>query len=160
MKVQILAVGLAMCLVSPGFAQSNGELDQLSTAVFEGMDNGGKGYLNNGDLLGMRADVFASMDYNEDEKLTLDEWTGWGFGFSNLAEDLGRVQAFEAARQIAFDLYDRDKDGAISVAEHKYGVAAEFRRADLNGDAKLSEKEFIGGFSILVAIRSALMPRS
>jgi len=37
-------------------------------------------------------------------------------------------------------------------------MSHDFRRADLDGDALLTQAEFIGGFPIMVAMRAAIRP--
>ena len=45
-----------------------------------------------------------------------------------------------------------------SKTEYRQSLSADFRRADFNNDAVLTEEEFLSGFSINVAARAAINP--
>lgn len=82
----------------------------------------------------------------------------WDFGFSLVAEEQNKVLAYRTALKVVFSFYDRNGDGGITQTEHRKAVISDIQRADLNNDAVLSKSEFLGGFSILVAIRATLKP--
>lgn len=54
--------------------------------------------------------------------------------------------------------WDRNGDGVISRTEHRQSLNFDFQRADTDNDALLTEDEFTGGFSVMVALRAAINP--
>ncbi|MEL6465284.1 MAG: hypothetical protein AAFQ58_09975 [Pseudomonadota bacterium] len=46
----------------------------------------------------------------------------------------------------------------ISRTEHRQSLNFDFQRADTDNDALLTEDEFTGGFSVMVALRAAINP--
>ena len=150
---------IALCTAVPAFAQSDKSKGLLTAELtFSSIDAAGKGYVHMGDMEIFRGDVFYSMDVDADKKLTLDEFSAWDPGFSYIAEQEGKSDAYATAIKIVFAFWDRDGNGEITEPEMRYAVNADFRRADLNDDAILSEKEFIDGFAIIVAMRAAIRP--
>jgi len=149
---------LVACLSYPAVAQEVSEGRMLAELTFENVDVNGNGYVHQGDIEEARGLVFASMDQDESGKLDLDEWMGWDYGFRALAEETGKVAAYETALEVMFAVSDYDGDGLISQTEHRKNSQAGFIRADLNNDSILSSDEFLNGFTILVALRSALKP--
>ncbi|QUS57118.1 EF-hand domain-containing protein [Pseudovibrio brasiliensis] len=102
--------------------------------------------------------VFVSMDANDDDNLSFREYRSWDYGMMPLAEERGRVDAYNTAIRIVFAFKDRNGDGQISKAEHQQSMEFDFQRADSNADGYLTKDEFLNGHSIMVALRSALDP--
>lgn len=150
-----LAAGL-MTLAGGAAADSASEGHDLALSAFSSVDRHGNGYVNLGDMEAYRELVFVSMDGNDDQRITLDEFLAWDFGFVPLAEDRDRRLAFETAMKVVFVFWDRNGDGAVTVTEHRHAIMADFRRADLNDDALLDEAEFTNGFSVIAAARVAV----
>ena len=98
------------------------------------------------------------MDADDNGKVNLDEFLIWDIGMRQYAEERDAVPAFEAALRVVHAFWDRNGDGEITRSEHRQSVLFDFQRADLNNDAVLDQGEFLGGFSINVAIRAALAP--
>lgn len=149
-----MIVAMVLAASGPVFAQSEGA--ELAKLGFESSDLNGDGSISRDEMMEQGHNVFLSMDYNDDGALSFEEFFGWDFGFKNLAEDLGREQAYETALKIVFNLWDRDFDGLVTSQEQRAGVARDFGRNDLDGDYALSPAEFLGGFLVNVAIRTAL----
>jgi len=101
-------------------------------------------------------DVFVSMDSDENKKLSLEEFMGWGFGMSNVAEERDRVEVYEAALRILFAIRDRNGNGEISMVENRKSINLDFQRADLDGDALITQDEFLKGYMVMIAFRAAL----
>ena len=158
MKLTRILTATMVFALAPMFvqAQSKPEGRELAELGFKAIDVHGNGYVHMGDMEGYRLLVFTSMDGNDDDKVTRAEFMSWDYGFQNIAKERDREAAYEAAQKVLFSFWDRDGDGVLTPSEHRHAVTADFRRADLNGDAILSEREFIGGFSIMVAMRAAL----
>lgn len=159
MKRVLIAGCSALAMVTMTHAQSMPEGKRLAELTFESVEGSDKGYLDQGDMERMRGLIFQSMDGDGDKKLSLAEYLSWDFGFASLAEETNRALAYETALKVVFSFHDRDGDGAITETEHRKSIMADFRRADLDDDAILTKGEFLGGFSVLVAVRSALKPK-
>ena len=132
------------------------EGQRLAQLAFKSVDTTGKGFLHTGDIEAYRENVFLSMDYDESNSIELSEFMGWDYGFQNAADEAGKRSEYDTAIKTVFTLWDRDGDGSISTAEHRYALRADFNRMDMNGDSILNEEEFLRGFSVMAAIRSAL----
>lgn len=158
MKHLLLAASITAIGMTPAFAQSASEGSQLAELSFEAVDRSENGFIDMGESHNFGGDVFVSMDADENDRLSEGEFLDWGYGFENLAEDHDKELAYRTALRVVFSFWDRDGDGEISRAEHRISVNRDFQRADLDGDALLSQAEFLGGFSVMVAIRVALKP--
>lgn len=161
MKSIILAFAASIALAAspPTFAQKAKNEGRLTAELtFASIDTAGKGFIHQGDLEIFRSDVFASMDSNDDRRLSYEEFSLWDPGFSSIAERKGIADAYTTATKIVFAVWDRNGDGEMTTAEMRFAMNADFRRADLNDDAVLSENEFLQGFLIIVAARAAIRP--
>ena len=177
MRAVLLSAGLGFALSSGACAQQAETAEQTETTeapvvsgetapasegqrlarlAFESVDTTGKGYLHTGDVESYRENVFLSMDADESASIEESEFLGWDFGFINEAEALGRRGEYDTALKTVFTIWDRDGDGSITEAEHRFALRADFDRMDINGNSILEEDEFLRGFSVMAAIRSAL----
>ncbi|MCK8464587.1 signal transduction protein [Aliiroseovarius sp. S1339] len=138
-------------------AQSS-EGGDLAKLAFQSVDTAERGYIDQGEFSNFGGDVFVSMDNDQNNKLSLGEFLSWGFGLEQVAEDAGRAEAFETAMRVVFAFWDRDGDNEITRTEHRQSLMSDFRRADANNDAVLTEEEFLLGFSVNVAARAAINP--
>ncbi len=84
--------------------------------------------------------VFVSMDSDESQDLSEQEFLGWGFGMQNLADDAGARQGYDTAVRVVFDLWDRNNDGAIGADEQRDGQSMAFEFADADGVAALASR--------------------
>lgn len=158
MKQVFYGVVLSMMVSAPALAQQVPEGRALAELSFDSVDAAGKGYLDQGDMEAARRDIFSSMDADNSNTLELSEFLQWSFGFQNIAEDEKKLLAYQTALKVVYSFWDRNGDGKITGTEHRKSVIDDFNRADLNNNAILEKNEFIGGFSVLVAIRAALKP--
>ena len=157
MKKIVLAAALPL-LAFPAFADTPAEGARLALLSFESIDDSGRGYVDMGQMEEMRGDIFVSMDANDDGKMSEDEFLGWDFGYREVAEEADKVLAYETALKVVYSFWDRNADGEVTNVEHRKAVISDINRADLNGNAVLEKSEYLGGFSVLVAIRAALKP--
>jgi len=155
----VLAACLATAFAAPtvAAAQEN-EGRRLAELAFSGLDTADRGYIDMGEFSNFGNDVFASMDSDENGSLSIGEFMSWDYGMSEIAEELGRVEAYETALRVVFAFWDRDGDGNISRTEHRKSLYSDFQRADTDNDALLTQEEFTSGFSVMVALRAALDP--
>lgn len=158
-----VAAALSLSLMPlPALAQdadaTGAEGRVVGETIFASMDTAGRGTIHMGDLEQFRKSVFAGMDYNDDAKVTYEEFSGWDPGFAGVAEAVGRGDAYLTASKIVFAIWDRNGNGELTEPEMRLAMTADFRRADLDDDALLSRDEFIQGFLIMVAMRAAIRP--
>ena len=155
----ILIALLASPAAPPAAAQTqSGEGYNLTKLSFQSVDGAARGYIDLGAYSRFGGDVFYSMDADENGALSLGEFLSWGFGMDQVAEAAGRVEAYETALRVVFAFWDLNGDNAITRTEHRKALDADFRRADANNDAVLSEAEFMSGFTVNVAMRAAINP--
>ena len=153
MKSLTCAVLLTIAAAGPLLAEETSDLAALS---FSSVDTHGNGYVSLGDVEAYRALVFTSMDVDGSHSIDRLEFMSWDYGFEPMAAEMGRLTAYETSLKVVFAFWDRNGDGKLDPAEHRHAINADFRRADINDDAVLSEEEFVQGFSIIAAIRVAL----
>jgi len=153
------AASLCVAFTAPvaAIAEEN-EGRRLAELAFSGLDTADRGHIDQGEFTNFGSDVFYSMDYDQNDSLSLDEFMNWDYGMSGVAEERGRVEAYETALRVVFAFWDRDGDGDVNRTEHRQSLNFDFQRADVNGDALLTQEEFTSGFSVMVALRAALDP--
>ncbi|WP_299664741.1 hypothetical protein [uncultured Ruegeria sp.] len=154
----VLAAALILILPLVSVAQDLSKDQLLAELTFDDLDQHGNGFIHLGHVEEFRQFVFGSMDQDEDGHLNIEEWVRWDYGFRVLSTELDRVEAYETALKVMFAVADRNGDELVSETEHRKNSLAAFERADLNNDELLTEDEYLGGFTILVAIRAALQP--
>ncbi|WP_136439449.1 signal transduction protein [Pacificoceanicola onchidii] len=159
MRTSFIPALLIAALAAPvGALAQSSEGRDLAKLAFRSVDNAERGYIDQGEFTNFGSDVFVSMDFDENDKLSLDEFLSWDFGLDQVAEKAGRAEAYETALRVVFAFWDRDGDNQITRTEHRRSLLADFARADANDDAVLTEKEFLLGFSVNVAARAAINP--
>ncbi len=152
-KYAVMIIAAALFTTS-AFGQSEGE--RLASLAFKSVDENSDGFISMEEYQAFGALVFVSMDANDDGVLTFEEFGSWGFGMQNIAEDSKRVQAYETARKVVFDLWDRSFDWRLTRAEQRRGLASDFFSSDEDRDGRLSEEEFLRYSIYNVTLRSAL----
>lgn len=149
---------LATSAVSSVALAQEGEGRRLAALTFSSLDTAERGYVDQGEFTTFGGDVFYSMDSDDDDKLSLSEFLNWDFGMRPVAIEAGREAAYETALRVVFAFWDQNGDGLITRTEHRRSMNADFRRADADNDAVLTQDEFIYGFSVMVALRAAINP--
>lgn len=150
-----LALTAMLAIPVPSFAEEN-EGRRLAELAFSNVAGSEYRKIDMGEFSNFGNDVFVSMDSDENKKLSLEEFMGWGFGMSNVAEERDRVEAYEAALRILFAIRDRNGNGEISMVENRKSINLDFQRADLDGDALITQDEFLKGYMVMIAFRAAL----
>ncbi|WP_424974953.1 signal transduction protein [Dinoroseobacter sp. S124A] len=147
-----------LLLVAPAIADMEeiGPGQELAKLVFGSIEARPNGLADMGEFTAFGNDIFVSMDADGSNTITFDEFTDWDFGFTFIAEDETQQRAYETAQMILFAFWDRDGDGDIDSSEYHKSMIADFRSADINGDAFLSEEEFLTGYIVNRAYRAAL----
>lgn len=159
MQTKLITGILIAALAAPaGALAQSSEGRDLAKLAFQSVDQADRGYIDQGEFTTFGGDVYFSMDSNENNKLSHSEFLAWGFGMEMVAEEAGRADAYETAMRVVFAFWDRNGDNEISRTEHRQSLLADFRRADTDNDAVLTEEEFLLGFSVNVAARAAINP--
>ena len=150
----VTALALAS-LSHSAFGEQN-EGRRLATLAFKSTDLNSDGVILLGEYRTHAGYVFVGMDEDENDSLTMEEFGFWGFGMLGIAEQSGRTQAYETARKVVFDLWDRSFDWEVSFREFNNGITDDFKQADYNGDEELTEDEYLKYSIINITLRSAL----
>ncbi len=159
MKHLAFVAALTVAIAAPVAALSEeNEGRQLAELAFKSIDGADRGFIDLGGYTNFGTDVFVSMDGDDSGKISLAEFMGWGYGMQPLAEKRDRADAYETALRVVFAFWDRNGDNQISKTEHRQSLISDFRRADTDNDAVLTEAEFLSGFSVMVALRAAINP--
>lgn len=154
---RIFAVLLCFFMTSVAAgAQEKMTVEQLEKKGFAAIDRDNKGWIGIGAVEAYRKLVFTSMDTNDDKKVTVKEYLAWDIGASQLADNIGKKDLYDAAKKVIFFYRDSNGDGALSKAEHRNSFLRDFRRADQNGDGVLSKEEFNKAFSDIAALKAAI----
>ena len=159
MRSKFTACFVIASLATPAIANAQtSEGRDLAKLAFKSVDQAERGYIDQGEYTSFGGDVFVSMDYDGNSKLSLGEFLSWGFGMEQIAEEKGRGDAYETGMRVVFAFWDRNGDNQITKTEFRQSIAADFRRADFDNNAVLTEEEFLLGFSINIAARAAINP--
>jgi len=142
-------------IAAPAFAEEAPAFGrEVAEQTFASIDEEGRGYIHMGDMERFRA----GMDYDNDLKVTFEEFSAWDTGFGEAAEEEGRPDAFITATKIVFSFWDRNADFVLTDGEMRSSINADFQRADIDDDGLLSQEEFLQSFGIIVAMRAAIRP--
>ncbi len=151
----------AVCLVTAGtsfgpalaHAQETGK--ELSQITFTGADQNNDGVLSFEEVAKTGANIFVSMDTNDDRSVSQAEFNEWDWGYFYLAEKKGETERYSAVKRILFALRDLNSDKRIDQSEMRIGSFTDFSRADLNHDRILSELEFLNAWTPILVLKSA-----
>lgn len=156
-KLSITSILGAALLLSPATTLANSsEGKALAEMSFESVRRDGKDYITPEEVEIFRGSLFLSMDQDDNNSLSFEEYFEWDYGFKLIAEETGKEKEYLTALKIVFALWDLDGDRNLTNEEHKTAVSFDFKRADFNKNQKLEKSEFLGAFSINIALRAAL----
>lgn len=154
MKVGIIAGLVALSMSTTVYAETEGR--RLATLAFKSVDENQDGYASLEEQMRQAENIFVSMDSDDNGILSWQEFSTWGFGMEDVAQESGREQAYETARKVVFDLWDRSDDWKLTEEEQRRGITADFFQADEDRDGRLSKMEMLKHSIINVTLRSAL----
>lgn len=147
----------ALTLTSSAFAADNGsEGKELAKMSFESIKRADRDFVDMGEMEIFRGSLFFSMDQDDNESLSFDEFYEWDYGFKLIAEEQNKQKEYLTAMRIMFAFWDLNGDGQLTDGEHRIALVRDFQRADLNNDAILTKPEFFGAFSMNIAFKAAL----
>ena len=104
MKVGIIAGLVALSMSTTVYAETEGR--RLATLAFKSVDENQDGYASLEEQMRQAENFFVSMDADDNGILSWQEFSTWGFGMEDVAQESGREQAYETARKVVFDLWD------------------------------------------------------
>ena len=87
MKIRLIAAALSLACVTAASAQEASPGRDLAITAFKSLDQGGRGYLDMGQVSNFGGDVFISMDADESGAVNLDEFMVWDLGMRQFAEE-------------------------------------------------------------------------
>ncbi|MGC6527847.1 MAG: hypothetical protein ACON45_07205 [Paracoccaceae bacterium] len=154
MKVGIIAGLVALSMSTTVYAETEGR--RLATLAFKSVDENQDGYASLEEQMRQAENFFVSMDVDDNGILSWQEFSTWGFGMEDAAQESGREQAYETARKVVFDLWNRSDDWKLTEEEQRRGITADFFQADEDRDGRLSKMEMLKHSIINVTLRSAL----
>ncbi|MEM8540254.1 MAG: signal transduction protein [Pseudomonadota bacterium] len=157
MKILALACA-ALMFTSSALAEEKTEGRLLAELAFDSVDSAGRDFIDMGEFIDFGMSVFAGMDYDDNDKITLREFMDWDIGMQPIAEQAGRADAYDTALRVVFAFWDRDGDKEISKTDYRRSMSLDFQRADFDNNAILTKDEFTGGFSLIIAMRAAINP--
>ena len=154
MKKVILGIVAYAIFGTMAVAQSPGR--DLAALAFASEDSNEDGFVSLGEHQEQAINIFLSMDANDDGLLSWREFSFWEFGMELITDDSQRSQAYETARKVVFDLWDRSDDWKLTQKEQLRGITADFFQADEDRDGRLSKDEMLKHSIINVTLCSAL----
>lgn len=151
--ISIIALSL---LTTPSYAEN--EARKLAKLDYISIDRNHDGKVTLAEFQEQASNVFYSMDGNQNDYVSYQEFREWGFGMTNIAENIGKEQAFDTARKVLFDFWDTSYDWQLTQEEKNQGITEDFNRSDRNSDGFLSEEEYLRYSIINIVHRAALKP--
>lgn len=152
MKLRLLAALAILALPAEGLAWENGR--ELTEVIFSSVDTTGNGTLDFAEVTQLTQSIALSADTDANERLSLEEFMAWDFGFAYLARSEGRAADMALVKRVMFAVTDLDASKDIDARELRIGTRRDFDRADFDGNGVLSEDEFEQGWTPIVMLRA------
>lgn len=161
-RMSTLGLMAAMLVAAPISGAANAQDmhpgKKLAITAFKSIDENERGFIDMADFHNFSENVFVSMDANDDGSIDLDEFLFWDYGMKPIAQARGASAALTTAMRVVHAFWDRNGDGKITHAEHRTSTLSDFRRADIDDNAILTQEEFVSGFTVMKALRAAIAP--
>lgn len=152
--MKILAIVLAASMSFPTASFAWETRRELSKITFESTDTTGNGALDYGEIVAMSESIGLSMDADENNEISREEFMEWDFGFAFLAENEGDGSQYVSVKNIIFALWDLNSNDAITPREMRLATRWSFERADTDRNGLLSENEYLEGWLPIVIIKN------
>src|SRR6056297_1791334 len=94
MKMLHMVLLGALASAMPAAAWESGR--ELSEVHFADIDTSGNGLLDFGEVSAMAGSIAYSADSDENDKISLDEFMAWDFGYAYLADQEGAAERYAA----------------------------------------------------------------
>lgn len=102
--------------------------------------------------------TFRSVDVNDNGSPDFDEFAAWDPGFSSIANEDGKQDAYVTVVKTVYAIWDRDGDSTLTVPEMRFAMKSDLLRAVMDDDATLNEQELLKNFAIIFAMRTTIRP--
>ena len=152
---RILALLASVAWLGIGQAAAE-DLRDVDALTFRSFDLNNDGKISRREHIRFSDLASLSMDANNDETLSIEEFLMWGIGYAHFGIQAGKTAAVEEAKRQVYGSCDLNKDGKLHGDEFSVCSLYDFYRADLDRDGALNQAEFIQEFRIIVALRAPL----
>ncbi len=152
--MKMLHIALLGSIVFPMTATAWNTGKELSEANFATIDTNENGLLDFGEISEMAESIAFSADSDEDQTISLDEFLAWDFGYAYLADQEGQSDRYTSVKRVMFAVRDLNGDKRIDARELRLSTRWSFERADFDGNAVLSEPEFLNGWTPIVMLKA------
>lgn len=154
----LVATFLSTSLSGVALSQDMNAGKELAIIAYKSIDEKDRGYIDMAQFHIFGENVFVSMDADDNESIDLEEFLFWDIGMKPIAEERGASKELTTAMRVVHSFWDRNGDGKITHAEYRSSAINDFRRADIDDNAILTQDEFLSGYIIMKAIRAAIAP--
>ncbi|MFC1664625.1 EF-hand domain-containing protein [Pseudomonadota bacterium] len=136
-------VSMTICAIPVNAQDSKGQNEQLRTVKFNLIDINGDGIISSDESALRHEQVFAEIDFDDDDTLSLEEYMAVRFGGGNQGTGYGeRRLKMNKRKQARFRLMDRDGDGVVRKLEFLASGKAQHEMADTDNDKKVTIWEY------------------
>jgi Ca2+-binding EF-hand superfamily protein len=134
----------------------NEDLRATDAGIFKSADLNGDGKISRREIIHFTDIAFISIDANNDDVLTVEEFLQWDPGYVAIAEKRGKTTQLNAAKRNIYKEADLNGDGSLDHDEFSVASLYDFYKADVNHDRTLNQDEFISEYRILKVSRAAI----
>ena len=128
-KLIAVALGVVMLAVAPvAHADKQGDIDAVVEQGFRAFDANGDSFIRPSEAVAQGTMIFLSMDSNNDNAISADEFKKFSMGFGPLAEKYGTTAKYEAARTVIFNRWSGGRS-RLTKGEMIQGMRNEFAKA-------------------------------
>lgn len=152
--MKMLHIVLLGSLASPMPAAARETGRDLSDVHFADIDTSGIGLLDLGEVSAMAESIAYSADGDENDKISLDAFMALDFGYAYLADQEGAAEPYAAVKRVILAVPDLDGDMELDAREMRLGTRWSFERAGFDGNAMLTESEFLNGWTPIVMLKA------
>lgn len=152
----VILFGLLISVSGISVAVQAQDMGAIDVSIFKSADLNHDGKISRREILHYGDLVFLSMDVDNNDTLTLEEFIQWDPGYFVLANEIGKTSQFNAAKQGIFKIRDINNSGSIEHDEFSTFVLYDFYKADTDRNSFLSQHEFINEYRMLKSLRAVI----
>lgn len=143
-RLGFIAMAGALVIVGPDMTVAQGGGGQGMAERFQALDTDADGRLSAAEAAEWRETVFVTMDADDDNRLSLEEYMTVQLGQGADPDQRGpRYEERQAEKEAAFVEMDEDGDGFVTREQFLAGGEQNFSDADADGDGYVTLPEFI-----------------
>jgi hypothetical protein len=109
---------------------------------FAAVDTNQDGVVAAGEAAKRAADIFAALDIDEDQAVTMEEYVAFDTGVPLLNDRPNAQERRRARRETRFQQLDQNDDGSLGRDEYITRQKQQFAGSDTDGDGKIDPFEF------------------